>query len=304
MYTYIYIYLNPQISGNWTYKEFNFEFQPIYVGMGVDRRWKDHLRMTKSKEEHEPNKNKFKMIQSLIESNSPPIVLKLYENLSRGEAKIIEVDIIKHFGKSIDHTGILTNITDGGVEMVCCRLGKANPQSKKVYQYSLNGDFIKEWDSLREIGRILNKCYNTIGGACRGTTKTAFGYQWSYIYLDKLNTIKPHNQIAKYKKVFKFDSEGNLIEIYDSLSDAAKQNNTFETYLSNKIINKGIFKDYFYSYENTFNPKICSKHKIKFNDEIYYLTNKEIQKKFNVCRSYLYSIIYKRKKNSIFSVED
>ena len=304
MYSYIYIYLNPQISGNWTYKEFNFEFQPIYVGMGVDRRWKDHLRITKSKEEHEPNKNKFIMIQSLIESNTPPIILKLYENLTRGEAKIIEVDIIKHFGKSIDHTGILTNITDGGIEMVCSRLGKDNPQSKKVYQYSLNGDFIKEWDCLREIGRVLNKNYNTIGDTCRGTTKTAYGFQWSYIYLDNLNPIKTHNKCADYKKVFKFDYDGNLIDTYDSLTNAAKENNCFITYLSNKIINKGIFKGYFYSYENTFNPKICSTHKIKFNDEIYYLTNKEIQKKFNVTKFYLYSIIYKRKKNAIFTVED
>ena len=307
MYYYIYIYLNPEIAGKWSYKDINLDYQPFYVGMGVAGRWKEHLNVSKSRESYETNHTKFKLIKSLKESNSPPIILKLYENISRDEAKLIEKDIIAHFGKLINHTGILTNITDGADDTNCNRLGKDNPHSKSVYQYSLNGEFIKEWDCLREIERALNISYNTIGDTCRGKSKTAHGFQWSYIKYDKIDSIKPNNRIAKYKKVYKFDYNGNLIETYESLINAANNNRLTKNNLSNSILTKSICNGYFFNYENIFDPIKPIKnhfHKIRYNDEFLYLTNSEIMEKFEVSKYYIFEVKRNRIKKPKFIVED
>ena len=51
--------------------------------------------------------------------------------------------------------------------------------SKKVYQYTLDSKFIKEWKSTNECGR---NGYNQghIASCCRGKRKTHKGFKWSY----------------------------------------------------------------------------------------------------------------------------
>ena len=54
-----------------------------------------------------------------------------------------------------------------------------NSLSKKVYQYTLDGEFVREWESTNECGR---NGYNQgkIASCCRGEIKTHKGYRWSY----------------------------------------------------------------------------------------------------------------------------
>jgi len=62
--------------------------------------------------------------------------------------------------------------------------GKKNelhPQSKPVFQYSLNGDFIKKYPSASEAGRQLGLSYFSICEVCRGKrAKTCGGFKWAY----------------------------------------------------------------------------------------------------------------------------
>lgn len=62
------------------------------------------------------------------------------------------------------------------------RISKTNRHSKfckKVYQYDLNGNLIKEWVSTKECGR---NGYNQghVAACCRGKRKTHKGFIWSY----------------------------------------------------------------------------------------------------------------------------
>ena len=52
-------------------------------------------------------------------------------------------------------------------------------RSKKVYQYDLEGNLIKEWDSTREAGRNGYEAKN-ISACCLGKRKTHKGFIWSY----------------------------------------------------------------------------------------------------------------------------
>ena len=56
--------------------------------------------------------------------------------------------------------------------------GKGN---KKVLQYSLDGEFIKEWDSLSDVGRELGIIVTNISRVCRGKRKSTGGYVWRYV---------------------------------------------------------------------------------------------------------------------------
>lgn len=54
--------------------------------------------------------------------------------------------------------------------------------SKKVYQYDLCGNFIKEWKSTREVARFFNIDNIRISRCCRNLTKSALGFKWQYNY--------------------------------------------------------------------------------------------------------------------------
>jgi len=57
--------------------------------------------------------------------------------------------------------------------------------SKKVYQYTLDLNLIKEWKSCSEAGRKLNLNNIGIGNCARGTSKSSGGYIWKYEKINK-----------------------------------------------------------------------------------------------------------------------
>ena len=60
------------------------------------------------------------------------------------------------------------------------KTGLETHPTRKISQYDLRGDLIKEWDSIREAGNTLGIQEANIGACCRGIRKTAGGYAWEY----------------------------------------------------------------------------------------------------------------------------
>lgn len=53
--------------------------------------------------------------------------------------------------------------------------------TRKVEQYDLEGNFIKEWDSIKSINEYFNiKGYNLITRVCRGESRSCKGFIWKY----------------------------------------------------------------------------------------------------------------------------
>lgn len=52
--------------------------------------------------------------------------------------------------------------------------------SKIVYQYDLNDDFINKYKSISEASRQTNTNHSNIIMCCKGQRKTAGGYKWRY----------------------------------------------------------------------------------------------------------------------------
>lgn len=51
---------------------------------------------------------------------------------------------------------------------------------KKINQYGLNGNFIKQWNSMKEAGEILNIHRQNISMCCRGIRNKTNDYIWRY----------------------------------------------------------------------------------------------------------------------------
>lgn len=51
---------------------------------------------------------------------------------------------------------------------------------KPVYQYTIDGKFIKKHKSASFAGRELNVIGTSINDVCRGKQNSAYGYKWSY----------------------------------------------------------------------------------------------------------------------------
>lgn len=90
-------------------------------------------------------------------------------------------------GKKISKTLLKNNHSDYYTKEVRIKISKGkNPRD--IIQSSLEGNFIKEWESIGEISRFIkslnkysDKNINTqIRDNCIGRQKTAFGYKWSY----------------------------------------------------------------------------------------------------------------------------
>ena len=62
-------------------------------------------------------------------------------------------------------------------------------QKKRILQYTLDGVFVKEWDSLCEINRVLGFQSHPINNCCKGKLKYAYKSIWRYAYNTQLETF-------------------------------------------------------------------------------------------------------------------
>lgn len=113
---YVYCYLDPRKSGKYKYEEFEFNFEPFYVGKGKDKRDNVHLKNCY-------NKNTFfkRKINKIIKCTGEiPIIIRILENLSEINAFNLEKKLIKIIGRNDLGLGTLVNMTDGGEGLTNC----------------------------------------------------------------------------------------------------------------------------------------------------------------------------------------
>lgn len=107
------------------------------------------------------------------------------------------------------------NITLGG--------GLPPLHNKTVYQYSLSGDFIKEWDSLTDAAYNYNTTGNLIGISAN-FKRTSVGYLWSFNKVDKLN-IEEYNIYNPKIPIHLYDIDKNYVRSYKSMTECFKDLN-------------------------------------------------------------------------------
>ena len=71
---------------------------------------------------------------------------------------------------------------NNGLEKVTNRMREHCKEifNKKIYQYSKQGELMKEWESASQAGRELNIFQQSIVNNLKGRSKTAGGFVWKY----------------------------------------------------------------------------------------------------------------------------
>lgn len=147
-----------------------------------------------------------------------------------------------------------------------------------IYQYDIDGNFIKKWDYLNDA--IEEYGLNTKMNA-DGRNKTAYGFRWSYQYKEKLEPLpivepkpkkkKPKellNTLGNTPKVYRFDLSGQLIKIYDNCKSVSYDLNEINPKTIYKLCNKWeqfVYFDSVWVYEedtdNGYVQQIIDRHK-------------------------------------------
>jgi len=90
-----------------------------------------------------------------------------------------------------------------------------------IYQYDLNGNFIKEWKSITKAANEFKLDKTGIQHCCKGCLKTYKNYIWSYKKLnkDEINKRLKNNVLVKINQC---DNNGNILNTFNSITEAAK----------------------------------------------------------------------------------
>lgn len=107
-------------------------------------------------------------------------------------------------------------------------LPKAKTKSrKKINQYTVDGKYIKTWDSIKEAANYYSNSKNApdnLSEALNGKINSWYGFIWK-VYKNDCSDILITKKIKPTKKVQQFDLNGRFIAEYASANNAAKQLN-------------------------------------------------------------------------------
>jgi group I intron endonuclease len=100
-------------------------------------------------------------------------------------------------------------------------MGKRGPYNvnNPVYQYDLEGNFIKEWKNPKTAVDNMGLSRGEIK-AVLDTNNTVHGYRFTSIKVEKLNPTTKWNGIKK--KVLEYDLEGNFVKEWGCAREASK----------------------------------------------------------------------------------
>lgn len=261
---YVYAYLDPGKMGMFEYGEFSFGYEPFYIGKGKGKRCHNGLNDKK-------NKIKKSKIEKIYLSSQEPLIVKIKSGLNENEAFELEVLLVEKIGRIVLKNGPLANITDGGSgtpgrkdtkkDLVRKENFKHSEEwkkilSKPILQFSLDGEFLDEYTSVKEAAEKTGIVKQNISSNLTGKYKTAGGFLWRYKdppltlqgHLKKSFEMPRHSEETKKKmsssakkgedhhmskkignlhpksrKIIQKSLEGETIKIWDSMSDIKKE---------------------------------------------------------------------------------
>ena len=180
-----------------------------YIGKTINptKRLSEHLADSKREYNY-----RSMWIKSLVRENLKPLI-KFLKICPLSDFVKYETEYIKLYKNDK-----LTNSDETGQGSVGRRQEIIDKVSKRmgriVYQYDLDGNFIKEYKSVRDAAKFLSLSHSNISRSCNGISKHAGGFIFRYdkVFVDKIN-----NPNAVRKLVVELDELGNEIGKWNSV---------------------------------------------------------------------------------------
>ena len=140
----------------------------------------------------------------------------LYKNLSQEQAFQKEIELISLYDSTNPQKGY--NLAKGGADVVPILY------KKTIYQYTLEGKFVKEYESSVDVVRQNGfKNNSAICHCCNnGINHQSYGYRWSYEYLGDEVAWELMRNNNFYQEVFCYNLDGNFIKRYPTVTSASE----------------------------------------------------------------------------------
>lgn len=97
-----------------------------------------------------------------------------------------------------------------------------------ILQYSINGEFIREWKGTIDASNFYGKSPHYIKAVLRGKRNSTLGFIWRRKTPNYRLKIKPVNLFPNKKEVIQYDLDGNFIKVWDCARVAARALNLSE----------------------------------------------------------------------------
>ncbi len=215
----------------------------FYIGIGTKKEWFTDYRTEYRRAFETINR---KLYWKRIVAKTPYVVEIILESDDYNFIKEKEKEFIKSYGRKDLKLGTLTNLTNGGegtlgyiaTEEVRKRMGLSRKgkfrDGIKVYQYSKNGTFIQEWNSLSEAEKKLSIFSECISRCTKGKISSAGGYFWS-----KTKNFTYSRPIRSFcKTVYQYSIEGEFIKKWNSIIEASIELNISHSAINRCLLGK------------------------------------------------------------------
>lgn len=259
--------------------------EPFYIGIGSDDGGKYKRAFDKHKRSSFWNK---------IVSKAGYEVEIILDDLTWDEVCLKEIEFIKLYGRKDLNEGTLCNLTGGGDGMLGVKVSPERIKrfvkaiSEPVIQYTLSGEFVKEFITIVAAEKELNINGSQITACCQNkkNKKTAGGYVWRYkdperwtppVYSD--NTNHPSIYKDQQKALIQYTMQGVFIKEWSSIRQTERETGITRSTITSscKKPNRsaGGFLWRYKDPEKWFEPV----YKIKSDEPDYYFKRAEKNKK-------------------------
>ncbi len=146
----------------------------------------------------------------------------LYSGLTSEEADEKEKELIREYKDK----GVCYNICSGGK-------GVPGAREHKVKQYTLSGEYIKTWNTIKEAEEFIGikRAQANISACCQGTKHRAYGYIWRYEEDDT-----PVRPLTPYRSaVNQYTKDGEYVATYQTIREASQSTGIGETSIGNSL---------------------------------------------------------------------
>ncbi len=117
--------------------------------------------------------------------------------------------------------------------------------AKKIVQYSIDGHFIKIWDSVVEASIALGIRQENIATCARGKTKSSGGFFWEYVRAPELTEVRAFKEekwktIPETRNQYQVSDHGRL----RSVDRIIKRQDGFQVVYKGKILRQSLLNGY------------------------------------------------------------
>ena len=129
---------------------------------------------------------------------------------------------------------------------------------KKVYQFTLDKQFVKEYSSIKEASRETNIARENIKLVCQKKRDSTGNFIWSFT-----KELVIRDSKRQQKEVYQYDFQLNFIKKYESVSEAEKESGVNASNISKAALNKRQRAGkYIWDYEDLSKQELSKRRKL------------------------------------------